>query len=925
MPTDPSRPLAAIAAAALALAAAHAAAGGPPIDCDGNGIPDDSEIYDAPLLTADFESGLPLGWGATGLWSVTDLCAAPLGPCDPGSTSWAYLGQTASCDFDTGAAVSGVLTSPVLNVPADAAEITLTYCSRYAGEGGEYPGGIDSAAVVIEAGGGAIFDLIDDVAGSSNAFDQWERRSVKITGFAGQDIRLRFEFDSQDEVSNDFLGWQIDDVALTYSTTSDCDGNNIPDDCELTTVFRSDDFEGGNFPADAVATGIWSVTSQCAGPGGECDNGAFWTYFGVPGPAGPPDCTFDTGFSEAGQLGIGPFTLPDRPRITLRYCSRYQGEADPWTEDLSGFDTAATFVLSDVDNPPGVVTLVDNVSADAGNGVDTGWTVREADLSAFAGQEILLFFDFNSNDDFNNDFLGWQIDNIEIITNSDNDCNGNGVHDACELEAQPGLDCDGNGVLDSCELLSDPDADRNSNGVIDECESIVWNETDNAFFTSVADAVNDPQFDPGDTLRASTPAREFIQFPENAEINRLRNWTGSPVDLPPGGLWSLADGLTLGSSESFGFLVRGGQLDLSTSDTTYVNGDITILDQGALSMGPNSLLEGPSSFELDLDSGNATILGGVFSGVTFYVGQGGPTPEPNATLRGFGIFDSRVNVRPDGEMVVQADTQVLRDLSVSGRVIVQSGTLTVFDSLFINGGEIIGDVVNPTLNPEADRYAERAEGHGLFINGNLTLSPDSALAMPDPASVLRAGADADLAIDDHNAFDMASAELRMVGVDGPQNLEVMSLDLGPNDRSAFDRALPGRYPIGTLRIGPTATTVDLVDTHDNDAQGQAACEAIYAQTLVIEPGATLNTNGCRVYARTIINNGSVDDPSNLVPAPDCKADFNGDGATDIFDFGILADFFGLDGATFEQGDATGDGKVNTFDFGELADDFGCGL
>ncbi len=62
----------------------------------------------------------------------------------------------------------------------------------------------------------------------------------------------------------------------------------------------------------------------------------------------------------------------------------------------------------------------------------------------------------------------------------------------------------------------------------------------------------------------------------------------------------------------------------------------------------------------------------------------------------------------------------------------------------------------------------------------------------------------------------------------------------------------------------------------------------------------------------------------LAPAPACPGDITGDGATDIFDFAVLADFFGAGpGATRDQGDLTGDGLVNTFDFAELADDFGC--
>jgi hypothetical protein len=59
-------------------------------------------------------------------------------------------------------------------------------------------------------------------------------------------------------------------------------------------------------------------------------------------------------------------------------------------------------------------------------------------------------------------------------------------------------------------------------------------------------------------------------------------------------------------------------------------------------------------------------------------------------------------------------------------------------------------------------------------------------------------------------------------------------------------------------------------------------------------------------------------------APGCAGDVNGDGVTDVFDFGDLAANFGAGpGATRAQGDLTGDGFVDVFDFGDLAADFGC--
>jgi hypothetical protein len=89
----------------------------------------------------------------------------------------------------------------------------------------------------------------------------------------------------------------------------------------------------------------------------------------------------------------------------------------------------------------------------------------------------------------------------------------------------------------------------------------------------------------------------------------------------------------------------------------------------------------------------------------------------------------------------------------------------------------------------------------------------------------------------------------------------------------------------------------------------------------------------RSYVARITHGGSITGGSQsfslilsnaAAPTPTCEGDVDGDGVTNTFDFGDLADNFGAGpGATREMGDLNGDGFVNTFDFGILADDFGC--
>ncbi len=138
--------------------------------------------------------------------------------------------------------------------------------------------------------------------------------------------------------------------------------------------------------------------------------------------------------------------------------------------------------------------------------------------------------------------------------------------------------------------------------------------------------------------------------------------------------------------------------------------------------------------------------------------------------------------------------------------------------------------------------------------------------------------------------------------------------------------MPGHYTIRHLRNGPTPTIVDMVDNHDNDGLGQGACEAIYVQDLIIETGATLNTNGCKVYYSTLTLNGVVDNPANLIEIVvvlPCPADVNGDGFINVLDLVDLLICFGQPAVPGCEGeDINEDGSVNVLDLIALLLEFG---
>jgi YD repeat-containing protein len=93
----------------------------------------------------------------------------------------------------------------------------------------------------------------------------------------------------------------------------------------------------------------------------------------------------------------------------------------------------------------------------------------------------------------------------------------------------------------------------------------------------------------------------------------------------------------------------------------------------------------------------------------------------------------------------------------------------------------------------------------------------------------------------------------------PQLLEAMSQDVG-----ASSSGFANNFGYGTLALG-NSTYVQLVDQARNSAS--AAPEALYADTLIVPAGTTLDLNGLHCYARLARINGTVVN-GIVVQAPD---------------------------------------------------------
>jgi tartrate dehydratase beta subunit/fumarate hydratase class I family protein len=194
----------------------------------------------SPVSFSDtLENGTAQWTSITGLWHVVNG-TSPYPNSHSASSSWWY-GQDGTGNFDTGAANSGEIVSASFPVPSGA---SLTFWSWEQTEGpGTY---YDSRKVYISTNDGAnwtqIYQSTDNTA-------VWYKVTVDLAPYAGMNARLKFVFETVDNVANQYRGWYVDDVAVSGTGSS---SGSI-----------KEDFESGNLtklPWTTGGSGVWTVT-----------------------------------------------------------------------------------------------------------------------------------------------------------------------------------------------------------------------------------------------------------------------------------------------------------------------------------------------------------------------------------------------------------------------------------------------------------------------------------------------------------------------------------------------------------------------------------------------------------------------------------------------------------------------------------------
>ena len=372
-------------------------------------------------------------------------------------------------------------------------------------------------------------------------------------------------------------------------------------------------------------------------------------------------------------------------------------------------------------------------------------------------------------------------------------------------------------------------------------------------------------------------------------FGQLRTLSGASIDL-------FTDAFRLGSR---------GILTARTGSSLTINAaDVRLDGQTRIEQGASLTL-----------AGDATAIGPITASDNFNLTAGGTLTNIDVCSLTAGTLSAPL-YRNRAVTNIFGSTAIFGSFTndVGATTTIRSGTLFVFGSL-TNNGTIVGAICSGCLDLSTPN---------LDVGGKLALGSDASLTMPFATSVVRVGGDFDCAINANTRYDMSLATLLLEGAGSAQQLEVMSRDIGP-DQSGLDRTIAGHYPIGTLRLGPTPTVVTLVDTHDNDTLGQAACEAIYVDELIIDAGSSLINPTCRIYYNTLTSNGSVSVPANLVQlTPPCTVagDANGDDAVNGADLSVLLSQFGQSVTPGTGADFNGDGLVNGADLSVLLANFG---
>ncbi len=163
----------------------------------------------------DFETGNG-GWtrspdDGSNLWNTSGRIA------HSGSGAWYYGHEPSPEVYNYHAGhTSGTIESPEIIIPSDASNIKVSFRSWHQTEPGRQddPTVYDLKQVIISSHLPDIIYTIADNVDEPGAWNLVELDLSSVVGLADHAIRIRFRFDTLDDLNNNYEGWYIDDVRV---------------------------------------------------------------------------------------------------------------------------------------------------------------------------------------------------------------------------------------------------------------------------------------------------------------------------------------------------------------------------------------------------------------------------------------------------------------------------------------------------------------------------------------------------------------------------------------------------------------------------------------------------------------------------------------------------------------------------------------
>ena len=319
-----------------------------------------------------------------------------------------------------------------------------------------------------------------------------------------------------------------------------------------------------------------------------------------------------------------------------------------------------------------------------------------------------------------------------------------------------------------------------------------------------------------------------------------------------GGVFSATGGAELVCTSAGGVLVgitAAGNVDLmSNAGASVFIADGLTLDNATIWLGnPSGLTAGTVLFYKTQTVGGTGDL--VFGGeatrlpsmtrdgpMTLTIGPGITAEGSSLRLAGSDVADAIVN-----EGTIIANTAGGMVYSPQGGTMINTGILEAANGGILSfGGTCTNSGTVEATNGGAVIFAY----YGVTTDGQGTLTGDGTGSLSAATNLLGNTTNAV----GYNALETVT--LNGSGTQSsPQLLEAMSNDLG-----ALEDGFTDNFAYNNLALANN-TYVRLVDQANNSGSG--APEAVYANTLTVPTGCTLDLNGLHVYARTAQIDGTV--------------------------------------------------------------------